>query len=253
MQSIKKSFYSFRRVVLKNFVPEFIWPKHILMDGVDIPIRNMSFSFGTKRALLKGAYESAERQLLSDQLKPKDIVIEMGGSIGVLTAIISNYVGKEGKVVSVEASEPLTKVSKRWLSKMGNIEVLAGFGFPIFKGSKNLSVNNFTEYGGSLGGVVSFSNDTPVDENVVNKIWDIQTICNKFNIKPTVLVLDIEGSEKILVDHTPDFPSSIRMILIELHPWMYNGHTTNAIIKRIESEGFYVIKTIKSSYLFIRN
>ncbi|MDN3658888.1 hypothetical protein QWZ08_24810 [Ferruginibacter paludis] len=223
------------------------------MDNVAIPIRNMPFSFGTKRGLIRNEYELPERQLISNQLKSSDIVIEMGGSIGILTAIISKYVGPQGKIISVEASKRITDISKKWLQPKGNIEILTGFGFPVFSVNKKLKVDKFSEYGGSLGGVVSYS-DAEADNssNEKNEIWDIGKICTNFNIKPTVLVFDIEGTETILIDSQPNFPATVRIIMIELHPWMYDETSKNAIIERIQSEGFSIADIVTTSYLFTR-
>lgn len=254
MQSIRKKYWALRRYFLKNFVPEFIWPEYITLNSVDIPIRNMQFSFGTKNSLIKGYYEVAERQLLQNCLRPKDIVIEMGGSVGILTAIISRYVGPEGRVISVEASKKLTLVSKKWLLPKGNISIITGFGFPVFKLNNNLKIDKFIEDGGSLSGVVSFSSflEENLKESDESDIWDLEKICRKYLINPTVLVLDIEGSETILVDHQPNFPKTIRMIMIELHPSMYDEKCKNNIITKIVSEGFILKETITTSYLFER-
>jgi hypothetical protein len=78
-----------RREILKKLVPDLIWPKEIFLDGALIPLRKSPFSFGIKRYLVLGQYESAERVLVRKYLNFGDQVIEMGGSIGVLTAIIS--------------------------------------------------------------------------------------------------------------------------------------------------------------------
>jgi len=77
----------------QDIVPEFVWPKEATIDGVNFKIRNTPYSFGTKRGLKTGNYEVSERKLLKAQIKPGDNIIEMGGSIGVLTAILGNYTG----------------------------------------------------------------------------------------------------------------------------------------------------------------
>ena len=255
MKTLRKQYWAFRRMVLKHFVPEFIWPKYVTLNSVSIPIRNMPFSFGTKNGLLKGGYEAAERQLLQNSLRPNDMVIEMGGSVGILTAIISEYVGPQGRVISIEASKKLTFFSKKWLEPKGNISIVTGFGFPVYSVNKNLKVDKFNEDGGSLSGVVSFSNVCGGNEEKTDesKIWDIKKICDKYDISPTVLVLDIEGSETILSNQNPYFPASLRLILIELHPWMYDDKCEKEIIKKITDEGFYLIEKVITSYLFERN
>jgi len=104
--------YRMRRTLLRVLVPEFVWPKSVLIDGARIAIRNAPYSFGVKRVLKRGEYELEERGLLSNILQPGDVVVEMGGSIGILTAIIAARVGSSGFVTSVEASAKLTTYSR---------------------------------------------------------------------------------------------------------------------------------------------
>src|SRR2546427_137509 len=107
--------YRIRRTLLRFLVPEFVWPKSVSIDGARIAVRNAPYSFGVKRVLQRGEYELEERKLLQTILHPGDVVVEMGGSVGILTAIIAGKVGSSGFVISVEASVTLAEYSKTWL------------------------------------------------------------------------------------------------------------------------------------------
>ena len=67
-----------RRLLLSTFIPEFYWPLSVKIRGVDIPIRNEPFSFGTKWILKKNEYENAEISLVNKVLKGGESVLEMG-------------------------------------------------------------------------------------------------------------------------------------------------------------------------------
>jgi hypothetical protein len=84
-------------------------------------------------------------------------------------------------------------------------------------------------------------------------IYDINKVCDQFQIIPTVLMIDIEGSEKILLSQKPNFPKSIRSIIIELHPNTYSIEVQNLIIQSIYDDGFVFKKQVSTSYLFSRN
>ena len=249
--SLQKKYWNIRRKLLRTFVPEFIWPKESTIDGVSFKVRNTPYSFGTKRALKSGIYEVSERKLLQQQIKSGDVIIEMGGSIGVLTAILGNHTGKNGFVVSVEASENITAYSKTWLEAKGNIKVLTGFGFPVFTVNKKIKINSFDQQGGSLGGRLSF--DVSEENNeAAEGMYDIETIMQQCNISPTVLVIDVEGSEKIIISDKPNYPASIRVILMEMHTYMYGEEVRKQIIQRIVDEGFKVMGDENDVYLFER-
>ena len=248
---LKQQYWNIRRKLLRTFVPEFIWPEESTIDGVSFKIRNTPYSYGTKRALKSGNYEVSERKLLQGQIKPGDKIIEMGGSVGVLTAILGHHAGSNGFVASVEASENITAYSKTWLEAKGNIKVLTGFGFPVFSVNKKIKVNSFNQEGGSLGGRVSFDVSEENTE-AAEGMYDIENIMQQCNIMPTMLVIDVEGTEKIIISDKPNYPASIRVILMEMHTYMYGEAARKQIIQRIVEEGFKVMGDENDVCLFER-
>ena len=252
MSNLRQTYWNIRRSLLRTFVPEFIWPNEAVIDGVTFKVRNTPYSYGTKRALKTGNYEVSERKLLKEQIKSGDIIIEMGGSIGVLTAILSHYTGASGEVYSVEASDKIASYSKTWLERKGNIKVLRGFGFPVLSVNKNIKISNFDENAGSLGGIVSFDSNAGDNNTSSDPVYDIGKIMAEFSATPTVLVIDVEGSEKIILDSKPNYPDSIRIILMEMHTHMYGEVVRKQIIQRIVDEGFVVKHDDMDVYLFER-
>jgi len=242
-----------RRALLKVLVPELIWPRYVLVENVKIKIRNTPYSYGTKRIILRGGYEEAERVLIKDQIAEGDVVIEMGGSIGIITALLADKVGETGYIVSVEASEELTRYSRTWLEK-NNVRIVTGYGFPVNRLSSAIQIENFDTSDGSLGGTVRYalSGEGKTPKQMPDNIFDLEKLCNIFKLVPTVLMIDVEGSEKIIVSQEPDFPKSVRTIIIELHPHFYPVEDMNRIIERITNEGFQLKNQVSSSYLFTR-
>ena len=112
MKKLKTIYLNLRREILKIIIPEFFWPKYVIIENIKFKLRNTPYSFGVKWQILKGGYEVAERMLLKDQIIEGDVIIEMGGSIGVITAVLQNMTGEKGFVVSIEASLKLSDYSK---------------------------------------------------------------------------------------------------------------------------------------------
>jgi FkbM family methyltransferase len=251
MISFKKNIFSFRRWFLKQIIPEFIWPKYVKVDDVSFKIRGTPYSFGTKLEIVRGEYELPERRLLRNLIHKGDVIIEMGGSIGVLTTLICNMTGPSGFIVSIEASSNLVEYSRKLLEKE-NVKIVHGFGFPVNKLEKAIIVNNFDESGGSLGGTVEFNEVAHQISNDDSKIFDINKISTLYQITPTILIIDIEGSERIILSQKPHFPKSIRSIIIELHPNLYSKLDKEKIIQQILDDGFVIELIDSSSYLFSR-
>jgi len=252
-KNIKTIYLNLRRKILKIIIPEFFWPKYVIIENVKFKLRNTPYSFGVKWEILKGGYEVAERTLLKDQIIEGDVIIEMGGSIGVVTALLQNMTGEKGFVVSIEASLMLSDYSKSWLES-DNTKIIHGYGFPVNELEQSINVLKFDEPGASLGGNVIY--DVPEKNNEIKKIsddvYDINKVCSQHDIVPTVLMIDIEGSEKILLSQKPNFPKSIRLIIIELHLQFYSIDDLNLIIQCIIDDGFIVDKQVSNSYLFSR-
>ena len=241
-----------RRNFLTFITPEFVWPKSVIIDNVDIKIRGEPSTFGIKLSLKKGEYEGPERNLLKPYNLIGKTIIEMGGSIGILTAVLGNKVGKKGKVISIEASKKISTYSRSWLEKNDNTKVITSFGFPLGKVKGTVDIINFDESGNILQGHVLYpiNPDGQIHNDLV---YDIQKIVCIFKIQPTILVCDIEGSEKIILDQKPDFPSTIKLILIELHPALYGESNKLEIINRIIAEEFIMKANEGNIFLFERS
>jgi Protein-L-isoaspartate(D-aspartate) O-methyltransferase (PCMT) len=249
--------YRSRRTLLKLLIPEFVWPKSVLIDGAEIKVRNTPYSFGVKRVLKLGEYELDERRLLSNILQPGDVVVEMGGSIGILTAIIAEKVGSSGFVTSVEASVKLAEYSRTWLESGNNVRVLVGFGFPVWELKHPIEIQKFEEKWGSMSGRLTFRTGRSAGRAGSNEpshaVYDLRKLSEYGKRPPTTLVVDIEGSERIICSQKPEFPQSLRNLLIELHPDIYGSNTKEEIVRRIEEEGFRKLANQGNVFLFTRS
>ncbi len=238
-----------RRTILKYVVPEFVWPKDVDIDGVKFCIRGTPYSFGIKYFLSKSpdAYERPERYFLQ-YIKQGDHVIELGSSIGIISRLIREKIGEEGRLIVVEASQKLTSFSKTWLEEFSNITVLTKFAFPSHR--RTPIRFRFDDSRGSLGGTILF--DDSYDLIHKEESFFIEDAENDFDFYPRVLVCDIEGSEIILLEEDASVPDYIELIIIELHPSIYLLDNTVKIIERIKSFGFLLHSSIHSVYFFQR-
>ncbi len=261
--SLQQRYYDFRRWALRTFVPEFVWPRAVDVDGVQIKLRGTPYSFGTKLVLKKGEYEKPERELLRQIVRPGMQVLELGGSIGIVTSVLARLVGPTGRVVSVEASPELTNYSKTWLQTPGRVDIVTGYAFPVWSLPPGLRVGGFNQTC-SLGGTVDFSVEgngssaapaaVPAARSGEPEVFDLSTLCGRFNLTPEVLVADVEGSEAIVLSQRPALPESIRFVCIELHAWLYPNRARDeqAISDVLIAEGFRLREKIDTAWLYER-
>ena len=248
---MRKTLYALRRVILKLVVPETLWPEYVVIDGTHIKIRHTPYSYGIKWLLSRNheQYELAERSFIA-QLSEGDHVLEFGGSIGIVTALIADKIGKTGKIVSIEASESIAKYSRNWLEDLGNVTVLQAYAFPIT--SRVPMQASFDGDGGSLGGIVSYEHVETEARTKNEQHFFIEDACDIAKFSPNVLFIDIEGSEQIMLEHQPNIPETVRKIVIELHPGLYGPEINGKIIEVILGEGFELEKTLETVYQFVR-
>jgi hypothetical protein len=244
---------------LRTLVPECMWPRHVTLNGTEIPVRGQPFSFGVKRALWNQTYELPERTLISRVLQPGMHVIEFGGSLGIVTAVVAAAVGPSGRVASVEASDRLATIASQWLRpRYPHVAVLHGYGFPTMSLPTGLAVGGFRNDGPSLGGRVQFeigSEGTSVMQDDAAMAYDLARVMRHADIPaPQVLVCDIEGSELIVTDPSFSLPPSVRYVLMELHPHLYpaGANDEKKIITALDGAGFQPIGAIGASHLFER-
>lgn len=243
--------YNIRRKVLKTIIPEFIWPKSVTLDNAQIPVRGMDYSFGVKRVLVLDNYEMSERALIKKSVQKGDVVVEMGGSIGVVAGIVSKIVGENGKVVSIEASDKLATQARSWLSKTGNVINLHGFGFPIFNLPAKFKELHFVDDDNSLGGRIDFN--TKANTTNTTPSYDLNVLEQQYKIQPNVLILDIEGSEIVFLENEISIPQYVKTIIIEMHPNLYGQDKEDEIMKVLGNMGFKIVEEIKHVFLVNRN
>ena len=251
------SFSLWRKWLLANLVPEIVWPREVVLDGVEIAIRHAPYSFGVKRLLCRNQYERPERELVRVVIRPGMTVIELGSSLGIVTAVVASLTGDGGTVVAVEASKELAEYSKTWLEKkFPQVRVIQGFGFPVTRAPPDLCVSGFENNGVSLGGRVSFSLDaSPGASASAGSKFDIATLMETFHMaSPDALVIDIEGAESVVLQAGMSIPDSVKHVVIELHPQIYvGGHAEEArIVGFFASQGLALARKIGFSCLFSR-
>lgn len=239
-----------RRWILRRFVPEIVWPSYVILDGVKIAVRGMPYSFGVKLSLSKRQYEQSERTLLCKVIKPGCSVLEMGGSIGILATICVNKVGPEGRVVSVEAAEWIAAQTGSRLAMYPNVSVTNGFAFPVTSVPTSFSCGQFLDSGNTLGGRIDFAADAPALAN--DRVFDISRLQSEFAIAPDILLIDIEGSELVILEPTATIPECVKHIIIELHPDLYGDAKEKQIIAALNKLGFSLVEELKHVYLLTR-
>jgi len=226
-------------------------PKIAPLDNVRVALSELPLTRVTKRRILSGGYETHERLLLKQALAPGDHVLELGASLGIVSCLILKMVGREGRLVAVEANPKLAEPFRRQLQANGlTCDLVNALCCPIWDGSvpAKVAAGSFRGSDNTLAGRAVNGESVAAGAN-----WKTASmICDDLAFVPNVLVCDIEGGETVWLESGPTFPETIQKLIIELHPWINGPDTAGAILTAIMRAGFDVVAFSGSVFSFRR-
>ncbi|MEO7687694.1 MAG: FkbM family methyltransferase [Sphingomonas sp.] len=187
-----------------------------------------------KAALLARAYESGEYRFVRAYL-PRDCdVIELGGSLGVISCTVRKHIAPSRRQIVVEADPRLARVLRGNLARNGcdaNIEV----------------VETAISYDG--GDTVSFAlGETSVSGRIAEPgsllstievpATTLQQLADRFALRDFTLVSDIEGVEWQVVENDLDTLKRARILIMELHDRAGHGSYQDLLAKLLATGAF---------------
>jgi len=199
-------------------------------------------SYTNIASIFWGFYESAELRLINKYLSPALPVIELGGSLGIVTAHIVSKLYRE--LVSVEANPHLIEfiyknAEKHNFNKV-QVEVMnKAISYSAGPVLFNLSDDN------TASAVKKESDPGKTSSNVILvDAISLSSIASKFDA--FTLVCDIEGSEVELLKNDPSVFTKCYFIFMEVHQTEYMDKTynRNEIIEMLENLHFRLIERV---------
>lgn len=207
------------------FIRKKTKPQIVSISNIQLPIPD-NITRGPLEALYQGYYEREELALLKRHLDKNDIVMEVGTGLGLLAAYCSIELGSD-KVVTYEANPSLQPYIKQT--------------FSLNKVDPHLTICIL----GDKEGEQKFY--------VQKSFWSSSTIPNKESgititvpvisfqeelqkIKPTLLLIDIEGGEYELLNSTK--LDTVKKIIMELHTSKIGKEKANSILETLKEQRF---------------
>lgn len=198
--------------------------------GLTIPWKGLAPVASIKRSLLRGGYERAELDLVQARVRPSDTVLEFGAGLGVVTAALARITAEGGRVVAYEANAALIESAKKIAEANGVKVDLRNRAIGLEAGSREFffadnflsSSNRDRQLAGHKATITQDSIAAVLDE-----------------VRPTVMVCDIEGAECEIFE-TP-MPASLRAIYIETHPHIVGESAISKLIKKLMDQNFELL------------
>ncbi len=195
--------------------------------GVDLPVSS-SFSTLMQDILYAGLYEEPELTLLDEKLERDDIVVEVGAGLGFLSAFCAKRIGSD-RVFTYEAN-PAMEAHIRRTYQLNSVEPRLRIGMlGAAPGTHEFFIGeDFWSSSASHN-----AGSTVVEVPVFDAAAELE------QIKPTFLVMDIEGGEYELLKCF-DF-GSIQKVLVEVHPRVLTESQLEEVYQVLEAAGFSVV------------
>jgi hypothetical protein len=221
------------------FKCSFSYPEYISFGKFTFKFKKSKFSPGIKYYLSRNIsnYEYGERKLVEQLLIKGDIVIEAGTSLGILSGLISNIIGENGKLITLEGDAKLSKIAQSINTKNRNITFISG--------ALTFDNNEFVYFDrdGWLGGKISKSKNS-----IKVNGYNLNNLCKEHFAN--ALVIDIEGGEIGFLNII--IPDSINKIIIELHPFIYGKEMELKLTEYFNSQNFIFYQQVESVLSFTR-
>lgn len=193
-------------------------------------------------------YEPAEISFVRKMLKSNSCFIDIGANVGIYSLVASEQVGKEGKILAIEA-DPYTYKKLTTNIQLNSFENIEPINLGISDKNEILKLKiNTAGNRGSSGFIAGESNGPEV--NCVPLV----EIINKYEIKYIDgMKLDIEGMEyRVLKRFFNDIEKKCypRFIIVEYNK-DYEKWTTGNPVTLLESYGYKRYKQSGQNYIMV--
>jgi FkbM family methyltransferase len=173
-----------------------------------------------------------ERYLARKFIRPEDSVLELGACLGIVSCVVNKLLRDQTRHIAVEAN-PFC------LPALHRNRDLNQCGFLI----ENCAVSNqydvtfFLDPDSITGSTTELSSAFPV--RVPGK--SLQELFSRYG-PFSVLIMDIEGGERKILESSMDTLKQFRLIIVELHEWIIGVEGVNRCREILQRAGFEMIE-----------
>ncbi len=211
----------------------------IEVDGITMRVDQRMSEFNIRK-LMAGRHTIHERALVVERLRDDDVVMELGGGIGMVSIACAKAIGSE-RVHSYEANPELETLIRDNYELNGVSPRLNMMTLGERAGTRTFHLaERFSHSSAQVAGEGSRAVQVPVapaDEHLADT-------------GATVLIVDIQGGEVEFFGFAD--LSGVRLLLVELHPFIIGLAGVRSVRTKLRELGFQVIDRASSTFLLER-
>ncbi len=246
-----------KELFIRDFFRRRRISRHVARHGYQFDFHGLTVRIpensplGVGNTLLRNKYEMEEARFVLQHLDPARPVVELGGSISVVSRLIQSRLNAGVKHLVVEANPALLAICSENADRgpEGQADVInaeLGYGAArlSFAVGDNIHANRLTAVGDTGKRVIEVPSITL--GKLLARLGDTPNYS---------LVCDIEGGELDLIKTEGDLVGKAALVIMELHPKVYpNGPVDAEMIKeRMGAAGFHLVEQINDVCLWQRH
>ncbi len=208
-------------------------PDHLRVHGVNLEIGDR-VNEKIRNDLYAERYERGEARCVVTRLERDDVVLEIGAGMGFISALCARLIGSE-RVTSYEADPALIPIIRRTYELNGVAPTLVNAVLADHEGTASFFVEEHFVSSSTRRGSGA-SREIAVPQLDVNE--EIR------RIRPTCLIMDIEGAESELLP-CMDL-CAFRKVIIEFHPRTLGRERFQELLALLAAQGFAVHRSIST-------
>ena len=204
------------------------YSEEIEVQGVRIPFVPEIITPRIERQMRKGNYEGGECAAAKKWVRAGDRVLELGAGVGLVASAIASIEGVE-RIVSIEANSVLLDLIEEThrINDIDTVELRHGI-------VARDAAPDTPFYVRPHFWASSMDPELPYSKRVTMPAYAMGDLIDE--IKPTVIIADIEGGEIDAFDGLS--LEGVRLIIIELHTSVYGIEGQQKILKQFDDLGF---------------
>src|ERR1051325_502604 len=222
------------------------------INGCSFSVNSPIISTPFKSEFLFDNYEKQERQAINRFLDSTMPIVELGGSIGVVSCLANRKLSDPSQHVVIEANPVLIPLLEENRNRNGcKFTILPG---AVAYGTRQVVFHsNSTNFVGSTA-LTHHANDTIVGdilEDVEVQTITLQSVLDQYGFDHCTLICDIEGGEAALIEHEFDLISrKVRTIIIEVHEYFLGEAGVRSLLPGLESLIIRCLSSNLETYVF---
>ena len=193
-------------------------------------------------------YEEPEVRLARQHLLQGMNVLELGGCLGIVSAIIRSRIGPTAFHLIVEANQDLTPICRANASIGANPESVE-----IVEAAVAYSHSPTVQFQPGVSALQGQLSTNP-QEGVATPAVTLSQLARRMPAGAFAMVCDIEGAEKGLILNEREVFSRVEILILEVHPHLFpeGAADSSRLVEELERRGLQLHESDSNVYCFKR-